>query len=643
MPEMTAAERAARCHELQMRLNALDALGENEGLFEEFRRTLEEAQAALEGSAEGAEGATEDIEKAQEALEAFKELLGGTQEFLESAGDALSQVSDGVEQFGEAAGEVAGALGKITATIDQVSELQNLSEASTSEMLTGLGEHIGSIVDTLDPLIKTIPGMGAFLSMYGRAIAGIAISVGKIEAEVAARNQILQEAMGKDLYITPLTARQERAQEIQDILSQLDELDCYGAQSQGAESSGGNGYGVDFHNAVSVGLRDCNTTREQLEEAITRLNLSRYGLTEAWQALGVLEDRGPSLEYQLENARSQMGAGGRSGDRAQADILMLEDEQASLSEQIEETRERVRRALEDYDEHVALVDPCYQAMIAKAVHVPEGEREFLQDLRQFAPNPDGLDIEPIRRAVTEDQQTSMRPVLIGGGALAGVLLITAAIVIPGGDVEPVATTEAPAVAITLQTEPVEEQPVEEEIVEEPPALDLADVALAEGLAYKITKTGDPIPAPYGHIPNGVQLEGTFDLHIECGPARLRCVYTMGYEVDTPPHAPYSEPPVVPWVRDGTTWSIETPAHFLSASYPGGFECVYAGSDVWVLEVTDAEWDGEQWVATAFTGTLIRSSHLDPELSAAAIAAGYCPPWEEATAWDVEAFGRVALP
>ena len=118
---------------------------------------------------------------------------------------------------------------------------------------------------------------------------------------------------------------------------------------------------------------------------------------------------------------------------------------------------------------------------------------------------------------------------------------------------------------------------------------------------------------------------------------------MGYEVDTPPHLPYAEPPVVPWVHTGTTWSIETPATFLSASYPGGFECIYSGSDVWELQVTSAEWNGERWVATAFTGTLVREQHLDPDLSAAAIAAEYCPPYAEATSWDVEATGRVAVP
>lgn len=639
MPEMTADERAARCCELRMRLNALDALEENERLFEEFRRTLEEAQTALEGSAEGAEGAVEDIGKAQEALDAFNDLLEGTSDFLEGASDALSEVSEGVEQFGETAGDIAGALEEINSTMQQVEDLQNLSEASAQDMINGLGEHLGGMVETLGPLVDAIPGMGAFLHMYGEAISGIAISVGKIEAEVAGRNQILQEAMGKDLYITPLTARQERAGEIEDILSRLDALDCYGAHGDGVETSGGSGFSTDFHAAVQVGLRNCNKTRTELEHAITGLNRSRDRLKRAWEELQALEGRHLSIGDEIDSWRA-------SGDsNAQHVIDQLEQSRASLPERIESARERVQRALEDYDQNAALVDPCFQTMIAQAVYVPEADRAaFLEDLSQFDPNPDRLPIERIRAAVApvEDRRTSLRPVLIGGGALAGAMLLTAAIVLPGGDPEPVPSTEAPAAQVTEQTD----EPVEEELIEAdegPPQLDLADVALPEGLSYKITKTGDPIPAPFGEIPNGVQLEGTFDLHLECGPAGLRCAYAMGYEVDTPPHAPYQKPEVVPWEHNGTTWSIETPALFLSASYPGGFECVYTASDVWVLQVTDGQWDGSQWVAIEFTGTLVRNSHLDTEISAAGIAAGYCPPWAEATSWDVEATGRVAVP
>jgi hypothetical protein len=638
---MTAEERAARCHELQLRLNTLDALDENERLARDFRHALEEAQAALEGSAEGAESAVEDIEKAQEALEAFNEFLGGTLEFVEGASEALGEVAERVEGFGESAGEVAGAIEEITSTMQQIEDLQNLSEASAQDMINGLGDYVGGIVDTLGPLTETIPALGAFLTIYAEAISAIAISAGKIEAEAASRDDISQDAVGRDIYLSPQTARQQRAQEIQDILNELDALDCYGAQGDGAENSGGNGYGADFTAAVSFGLRECNTTREQLEEAITRLNLSRHSLREAWRTLRVLQDRGPSLEYQLANARSQLAAGGTGTDRAQAEVSMLEDEQASLQEQIEATRERVRRALEDHDERVALVDPCYQAMITRAVYVPEGERDqFLHDLRQFDPNPDGLDIEAIRQAVAEDQRTSMRPVLIGGGVFAGALLLTAAIVIPSGDPEPVSTTEAPAAVITEQVEEAIVEEIVEKIEEQIPELDLADTAFPEGLSYKITKTGDPIPAPFGDIPNGVQLEGMFDLSIDCGPLGQRCTYAMGYETDTPPHPPYSVPPVVPWDYNGTTWFIETPALFLSASYPGGFECIYSASDVWELTVTNAEWDGDRWVATAFTGTLVREQHLDPELSAAAIAAEYCPPYAEATSWDVEATGSV---
>ncbi len=641
---MTAEERASRCHELRMKLNALDALEENERLFEEFRRTLEEAQAALEGSAEGAEGAVENIEKAQDALDAFNELLGGTMDFLEGAKDALGEVADGVGQFGEAAGQVAGALDEITSTIDQISDLRDLSEASASDMIAGLGEHIGGIVDTLGPLISTIPGMGAFLTMYGEAIAGIAISVGKIEAEVARRNDILQQAMGRDLYITPLTARQERAAEIEDILSQLDALDCSG-QGSGFQTSGGDAYSTDYHAAVGIGLRDCNKTRTSFEHAITLLNRSRLRLKRAWDTLGRLEQRDWQIGQDLGAVRFDLATRAITPQLAEARTYGLEAQRASLPDRIESARERARRALEDYEAKLDQVDPCYRRMIAQANNLNDtAGAELIEELFQFDPNPAWLPIGAIRDAFPEeDQRTSLRPVLIGGGVFAGALLLTAAIVIPGGEAEPIVTTEAAGVI----TEQVEEAIVVEEIVEEIeeqiPELDLADTAFPEGLSYKITKTGDPIPAPFGDIPNGVQLEGTFDLFTDCGPLGQRCTYAMGYETDTPPHPPYSVPPVVPWDHNGTTWFIETPALFLSASYPGGFECIYSASDVWELQVIAAEWTGEQWVASAFTGTLVREQHLDPERSAAAIAAEYCPPYAEATSWDVEAIGRVAVP
>jgi archaellum component FlaC len=642
---MTVEERASRCHELRMKLNALDALNENERLFEDFRRTLEEAQAALEGNAEGAEGATEDIEKAQDALDAFNELLGGTVEFLEGAKDALGEVSEGIEQFGEAAGDVAGALSEITSTIEHVADLQNLSEASAQDMINGLGEHIGGMVETLGPLIDVIPGMGAFLHMYGEAISGIAISVGKIETEVASRNQILQEAMGKDLYITPQTSRQQRSSEIEDILSQLDELDCFGAHGDGAETGSGSAYSTDYHAAVGIGLRDCNKTRTSFEHAITLLNRSRLRLKRAWDTLGRLEQRDWQIGQDLEAVRSDLATRAITPQLAEARTYGLEAQRASLPDRIESARERARRALEDYEAKLDQVDPCYRRMIAQANNLNDtAGAELIEELSQFDPNPAWLPIGAIRDAFPEeDQRTSLRPVLIGGGVFAGALLLTAAIIIPSGDPEPVSTTEAPAAAITEQIEEAIVEEIVEKIEEQIPELDLADTAFPERLSYKITKTGDPIPAPFGDIPNGVQLEGTFDLSIDCGPLGQRCTYAMGYETDTPPHPPYSVPPVAPWDHNGTTWFIETPALFLSASYPGGFECIYSASDVWELTVTNAEWDGDRWVATAFTGTLVREQHLDPELSAAAIAAEYCPPYAEATSWDVEATGRVSVP
>lgn len=138
---------------------------------------------------------------------------------------------------------------------------------------------------------------------------------------------------------------------------------------------------------------------------------------------------------------------------------------------------------------------------------------------------------------------------------------------------------------------------------------------------------DPIqPTPIGHV-----FTGTLTVNEVCDDQG--CIQTS--QMDLGRAVPVGDIPEEPWVLDAQLWNLDSSAHYLSASY-GDLQCVYLRRHTWELEVTDADWDGERWVATALSGSLFIDVALDESLSAAAIDGGYCPPYHEANEWFVEA-------
>ena len=230
-------------------------------------------------------------------------------------------------------------------------------------------------------------------------------------------------------------------------------------------------------------------------------------------------------------------------------------------------------------------------------------------------------------------------------ALVLLIIVILVFLLSGGEETQPPPTSRPQVdppPSSIQQEDVQPPPTESEELVQPEDLvptqaDLLISELPEGLDYLITKTGDPIPAPFGEIPNGTRLEGSFQMNIDCG--GTQCVYSSPYEGDTPPRtAPWAPLEAATWMHDGLIWRLETPALYLSASYPDGVQCVYSHLDTWLLTVTDAEWDGEGWVITAMTGTLNRAEVLDLSLGGGTTEA--CPPWQAEATWDAEVTGRL---
>ena len=128
-----------------------------------------------------------------------KDKLGEIVEDLEGIGGAIKDaikdpsvrqftegVGSGIGQFTDAIDDVDGLLEPLDNALDLLEQAVEDSGAPAGQQLEALADALAQLVDKLGPLIDKIPGLGAFLEIYVRAIQSIAISVNKIEETKAA-------------------------------------------------------------------------------------------------------------------------------------------------------------------------------------------------------------------------------------------------------------------------------------------------------------------------------------------------------------------------------------------------------------------------------------------------------------------------
>ena len=132
-----------------------------------------------------------------------KDKLGEYTEKLDGVGgsirDALKdpdvqQLTEGVQsglgQFTDALDDVDELLEPLDNALDLLQKAVEDSGAPADQQIEALADALAQLVDKLGPLVDRIPGLGAFLDIYARAIRNIAISVGKIQETQAALQKV---------------------------------------------------------------------------------------------------------------------------------------------------------------------------------------------------------------------------------------------------------------------------------------------------------------------------------------------------------------------------------------------------------------------------------------------------------------------
>ena len=159
-----------------------------------------------------------------------------------------------------------------------------------------------------------------------------------------------------------------------------------------------------------------------------------------------------------------------------------------------------------------------------------------------------------------------------------------------------------------------------------------------GIAWVATKRTEvlPPPDPIPPLPIGHKFRGTFTITETCNDDE--CFFATPMDIGA--GIAVVPVPEVPWEQQAERWFLDSVSD-VQSSNTGGLVCALHRQMEWGFTAEEVMWDGTQWVVSRLVGTMSYAVALEPTLSAAAIAKGYCPPYQEASEWDAVADVDVA--
>lgn len=463
---MTDAIHAREILDLQTELAKLRGEEATEQLGRALMDSVSQAKGVLEATAEGAEGWAEKEGEYREALEQVQETLGETSDFIKETLNISKQVSEGLEGFTETTKEVAGVLGEIEDAAKRIEDMKELSEATATEQLRGLSELIGEVTGKLSDLVKLIPGLGAFIEIWRLGIESITTSAAQLESIVLLRNRQAREAGLPEPYEILKSGKAKREARIQEIFDRLEELGV--DLNLPAETSAGQSIPADVRNAIKLGLRDAGMTYDEFAISNAALQASRRRVNRLKDRLSTLEGEilvGPATgmtaegltrrEVEAEQVRQELGTELDQVDDLSEELQPVGDavtgyhEQYGQGDELEEwtdwtratydpsywmsgaaiarTRSRARNPEEPGQGASDNAEATFDAMAAKAAADAAALEEAMQ-AEETDFDGDEADDEPA--APGGMSSGTKRAVFIGGGALAGFLIIGAILILP---------------------------------------------------------------------------------------------------------------------------------------------------------------------------------------------------------------------
>jgi len=400
-------------HQAQRRLEEIEAIERHQDEIENLADTLSQVTGALNKTAADAENTAGNIDEVREHLENAFERLGqahqGMKELVDKISSSAGEVSKGVAKFAKhtkAAGEV---LGKLDENIKNIRELMDKAEGKPSEVLDAFNDYFQDVVDKLGPLIGRIPGFGAFLIVWMKAIEGIKGSAEVLQKEVEWRNKMSEELFGFKLYITIMTPSQNRRKEIEQLHKEIDELrdqienhhdftgDELDTPPEDSRTPEERRAEVDIKNAIKL----CGGWKKE-DELRWKVAYARQDLVRVWGKLQSAVGNILNIKEKILDAKEKVYDKQKLADAAKNDNLKpkndlndarqalddLRREQARTEEHLERVEEEFEKHKEDYEEAFAQFKAFVDCINSKlGLYSPVADCDYLKRYYPHILNP----------------------------------------------------------------------------------------------------------------------------------------------------------------------------------------------------------------------------------------------------------------
>ncbi len=497
-PKVPNVSEAQHRLDLVNRLNELESLESSADLMSAFRSSLNQIEAVMKDQASDVTAATDKIDQVQESLGDFKNVVEHAKGLLESSAldgasdaasgldSALGQTGDGVGQLGTKSTKVAEAIEGLSSKLDKIAELEAMGGDQAGKLIAEFGEMIGGIADVLGPLVDLVPGLGALLDMYVKAIESISTSVNLITDVMRSHNLAARQANLPDVYTFTVSGAAARKREMVEIRTELDQIGWFAQPPTVSHTPTPleARVAVDVSNAVGSGLNACGcgtgaaSPEDGWRAANRRLEEARRQLGRAHRAAKAVEWMGRDmtrLEAEAQQAKDALDSattaaadadaaadaaasagssdGGAISDAVDAQHAAADDLNAAESaaikaqdplDRFEHARDDLEAAQRKYEESYERVKNCFDQMYRM---LPTGEhfdpsRTALT--ASFSPStsfetsigPAAKDLlrklKGVRKSGPEDRSAVPAMMAVGAGLVVIVILIAFVLTLFGG-------------------------------------------------------------------------------------------------------------------------------------------------------------------------------------------------------------------
>jgi len=302
------------------------------------------------------------------------------------------------------------------------------------------------------------------------------------------------------------------------------------------------------------------------------------------------------------------------------------DASTDAAESPEEVLERVDEAVDEWESELDAEAAARDQAHAELDEWAEGKGETV-DTYEWDRRSLGY-----KKSIRErwNREAIRNLIMFGGFGIIGLLLL-GFFFFSGGDADDTAVA-VPSETPAESTAPPSTEATVVDTAAPAGVADTSDTPFPTSWPYTATKTASIVPAPdfMTPIPVGAVLAWAFNVTETC--QQEVCTYVTVIDLLMPDPL-FPTIPQTTWVVIDTGWSLDVTYLSTQSAYDDGTICAIRNHDTFELTVTNEVIDGRS-IPTAFTGTWMQASSLDPGASSGNIDF-YCgEPWEVVDEWSL---------